>query len=48
MIDVGVCSNFSRIGYFNYSILVVLLLVVIDVRESVKLIKLRDFVVSLP
>ena len=48
LIDASVRSTFVCIGYFHYSILLVLILVVIYVRRSMKLIKLMEFVVFLP
>ena len=48
LIDAGVYSTFSCIGYFQYFILIVLILVNIDLRGSMKLIKLKEFVVFWP
>ena len=45
LIGASVRSTFSCIRYFHYSILIVILLVVIDVRSSTKMIKLMEFVV---
>ena len=54
LIDAGFYSSFACIGYFggicgvHYSILLVpLLLFIIDVRGSMKLVKLKDFFVVL-
>ena len=45
LIDAGVCSTFACIGYLYYSILIVILLFVIDVRGYIKLIKLKQCIV---
>ena len=42
----GFCSKMAYIGYFWYSNLTFILLITIDVRGSMKLVKLNKFMVN--